>query len=394
MSSTDTARSVNGDIGVVGGSVAGLFTALLLSRAGRKVKVLEGAEDFQPRPRTLIVTGCMNETTGGVGRSAVVNEIRRFELFTDGRAASIALRQPDLVIERSKLIRELASVAQESGVELRLGRRFVSVDQRGHSLALQLERNGRAAEEIQVKTVVGADGAASRVARVAGWPAQATVPLVQAIVRVPDDMPADTTRVWFIPDETPYFFWFIPESSSRGAVGLIGEEGPAARQALERFLEQRRLDPLEYQAARIPVYSKWTPVRRRLDGGDVYLVGDAAGHVKVTTIGGVVTGLRGAHGVAEAVLNGGPGPRLRALRRELDLHLLIRKAIHNFTQAHYSHLVDLLNARARKELETHTRDEAARVLWRLCLRQPRLLLFGLRAFLTGGGFPARRATIH
>jgi flavin-dependent dehydrogenase len=333
----------------------------------------------------------MREILGHLGKNAQVNEIRRFELFTDGRAARIALRQPDLVIERTKLIRELAAAAQESGAELLLGRQFISLEHGRQGLALQVEGNrGATDEEILASTVVGADGACSRVAQVAGWPAQSTVPLVQAIVNLPQGMPADTTRVWFIPEETPYFYWLIPDSPTRGVMGLIGEEGPATRGALDRFLARQRLDPLEYQAARIPVYSKWIPVRRHFEGGDVYLVGDAAGHVKVTTVGGIVTGLRGAWGVAEAILKGRPGRRLRELRRELDLHLLIRKAIHNFKQAHYSHLVDLLNARARQDLEATTRDEPGQVLWRLCLHQPRLLLFGLRAFLSGGSFPSPR----
>ena len=131
------------------------------------------------------------------------------------------------------------------------------------------------------------------------------------------------------------------------------------------------------------MYSKWTPVHRRLAGGEVYLVGDAAGHVKVTTVGGIVTGLRGAFGVAEAILAGRPTSKLRALRRELDLHLLIRRAIHHSTPARYSLLVDLLNARTREDLEGYTRDEPAGVLWRLCLHQPRLILFGLRGLISG-----------
>jgi flavin-dependent dehydrogenase len=200
-------------------------------------------------------------------------------------------------------------------------------------------------------------------------------------------MPRDTTRVWFIPEDTPYFYWLIPDSPMRGVAGLIGEEGPDTFKALERFLSRQRLEPLEYQAARIPVYSKWTPVHRQLSGGGVYLVGDAAGHVKVTTVGGIVTGLRGALGVAEAILTGKRG-RLGALRRDLDLHLLIRRALHNSTQARYSRLVDLLSTRTRRDLEGHTRDEPAGVLWRLCLHQPRLILFGLRAILSGRGLPA------
>lgn len=391
VSLTNTNHSFDREIGIVGGSAAGLFTAFLLGRAGRRVRVFEGAADFDPRPRTLIVTNRMHEILGKIGKGALVNEIRRFELFTDGRVARFALRQPDLVIERTRLIRNLAQAAQESGAELSLGRRFVSIEKGRDALAIRLERSRDATiEEVRVKTVVGADGAVSRVARAAGWPEQTTVPLLQAIVRLPNGMPQDTSRVWFIPDDTRYFYWLIPESTTQGVVGLIGEEGPPTRRALDRFLERQHLTPLEYQAARIPVYSKWVPVHRRLAGGDVYLVGDAAGHVKVTTVGGIVTGLRGAHGVAEAILNGGPGSRLRALRRELDVHLLIRKILHNFTQAHYSRLVDLLNARAHEDLEAHTRDEPSRILWRLCLHQPRLLLLGLRAFLSREVFPAAR----
>ncbi len=381
---------MNCEIGIVGGSVAGFFTAHLLGRAGKRVRVFEGAEDFDPKPRTLIVTHRLHELLANVGKSSLVNEIRRFELFTDGRVARISLRNPDLVIERGKLLRDLAAAAQASGAQISFGHRFVSMEQTTAGLNLQLQNGHGATQEASVKTLVAADGAVSRVARVAGWPAQTTVPLVQAMVRLPKDMPADTTRVWFIPDDTPYFYWLIPDSPTRGVLGLIGEEGPETRRALERFLEKHHLEPLEYQAARIPVYSKWIPVSRRFAGGEVYLVGDAAGHVKVTTVGGIVTGLRGALGVSEAIVNGKPGRKLRDLRRELDIHLLIRKTIHGFNQTRYSRLVDLLNARTRKDLEKHSRDEPAGVLWRLCLHQPRLLLFGLRAALTGGAFPAHR----
>ena len=73
-------RNLQAEIGIIGGSVAGLFTAHLLGQAGKQVRVFEGAEDFDPKPRTLIVTHRLHELLGKVGKSSLVNEIRRFEL--------------------------------------------------------------------------------------------------------------------------------------------------------------------------------------------------------------------------------------------------------------------------------------------------------------------------
>jgi len=356
------------------------------------VRVLERGETLDPAARTLIVTHKMRSLLGRAAEGSVVNEIRRFELFTDGRAATVALQQPDLIIERRALIQGLAAEAERAGAKLELGKRFHTVHANGNGLAIEVERcSGGSREEVCADTIVGGDGAASCVARAAGWAPLETVPLVQAIVPLPKDMAADTVRVWFVPQDTPYFYWLIPESSTRGALGVIGESGPETRRCLEQFLEKRKLDAIEFQGARIPVYKRWIPVRRQLGNGSVYLVGDAAAQVKVSTIGGIVTGFRGALGVAEAILNGGSSRELLALRRELDFHLLLRRSLHRFQQADYSHLVDLLNDTAKRPLTECSRDEAWKILWRVCLRQPRLILLGLRGLMmSNGSFRAPR----
>jgi digeranylgeranylglycerophospholipid reductase len=245
-----------------------------------------------------------------------------------------------------------------------------------------VESSGRR-EEIHAASVVGADGASSRVARTAGWPPIETVPLVQAIVRLPKDYPPDTTRVWFVPDDTPYFYWLIPESPERGALGVIGEDGRDTARCLARFLEKKHLEALEWQGARIPVYRRWVPVKRRIGNGEVYLVGDAAAQVKVTTVGGIVTGFRGALGVAQSILRNDRGRELTVLRRELDTHWLIRRTMHHFQQKDYSQLVDLLNRSTSDTLCDITRDESTRLLWNVLRRQPRLVLLGLRGLLLG-----------
>jgi len=372
-----------GEVIVVGASAAGLYAASRLAQAGRKVRVLEAREELDPARRSLIVTHHFRHQVNGQAQGCIRNEIRRFELFTDGRSAEITLRKPDLIIERARLIPALARESEGAGATLSFATKFLGMAPNSGGVRLKIEKSGFC-DELHAQQVIGADGATSRVARAAGWPPVETVPLVQALVRLPKDYRQDTTRVWFVPDDTPYFYWLIPESADRGALGIIGEgSGEQTKRRIELFLEKKGLTPLEWQGARIPVYRGWVPVRRRFGRGEVFLVGDAAAQVKVSTVGGIVTGFRGAQGVTDALLGNGAGGALRALRRELGTHWLIRRALHRFRQEHYSRLVDLLNAGARSSLSEINRDESARLLWNVCLRQPRLALLGLRGLLMG-----------
>jgi len=367
---------------VVGGSAAGLFTAAQVARGGRPVRVLESKPQFEPAARTLIVTDHFRHQLGAFASESIINEIRRFELFTDGRSAQVALNKPDLIIERSRLISGLGREAQQAGATLSFDTRFLGIGPNARGLRLEVESGGKR-EELHAASVVGADGAASRVARASGWPPVETVPLVQAIVRLPKDCPPDTTRVWFVPDDTPYFYWLIPASAERAALGVIGEHGTETKRCFVRFLEKKKMEPMEWQGARIPVYRGWVPVRRQIGNGDVYLVGDAAAQVKVSTVGGVVTGFRGALGVSQALLQNGKSRELNSLRRELRTHWLIRRALHHFEQKDYSQLVDLLDASTRQSLGEINRDESTRLLWNVVRRQPRLVLLGLRGLLMG-----------
>jgi digeranylgeranylglycerophospholipid reductase len=372
-----------GGVIVVGSSAAGLLTAAKVAAGGRDVHVLDAKGGLDPAPRSLIVTHHFREQLREVAASSIVNEIRRFELFTDGRSAEVALNRPDLIIERARLIPSLAREAGKAGAKLTFDTRFLRLGPNSSGLRLEVESGGHR-EELHADHVVGADGAATRVGRSAGWPPVETVPLVQAIVKLPKDCRVDTTRVWFAPDDTPYFYWLIPENESRDALGIIGQGcGQETKRRIERFLEKKRMDPMEWQGARIPVYRKWIPVERRVGNGKVFLVGDAAAQVKVSTVGGIVTGFRGAQGVADALLRRNGNGELRALRRELATHWLIRKTLHHFEQEHYSYLVDLLNSATRESLGEIHRDHSTRLLWNVLRRQPRLILLGLRGLLMG-----------
>jgi flavin-dependent dehydrogenase len=157
------------EVVVVGGSAAGLFTAARVARGGRRVRVLESKPQFEPAARTLIVTDHFRHQMGASARESIINEIRRFELFTDGRSAQVALTKPDLIIERSRLIPALAREAEQAGAKLSFDTRFLGIGPNARGLRLEVESGSRH-EELHADSVVGADGAASRVARASGWP--------------------------------------------------------------------------------------------------------------------------------------------------------------------------------------------------------------------------------
>src|SRR5262249_12810585 len=124
-------------------------------------------------------------------------------------------------------------------------------------------------------------------------------------------------------------------------------------------------------------------VKKRVGNGRVYVVGDAAAQVKVSTVGGIVTGFRGARAVAESILRGKITMELLGLRRELETHWLLRRTMHHFVQRIYSRLVDLLIAATRWALSEITRDESTLLLLTVLRRQPQLVLLGLPGLLLG-----------
>lgn len=369
---------------IIGGSAAGLFAAYLLAKEGAKVQVFDAGDPFEPVARILITTSRLIDVLEFNPSEAIVNQIRRIELYSPGRSTSILMNEPDLVVERAAIVKLLAQKAAQAGVEIRSGVKFIGLnhDQDGATVLLNDTERG-CVEKAKTKILIGADGTFSRVAKLVERDGRYRVPILQAVVRLGDGMQPDTTQVWFDPETTPYFYWVIPESNDKAVVGLIAEEGKTGKSSLLKFLARQNLKPLDIQAARIPLYSHFPSPWRRFSSADVYLVGDAAGQVKVTTVGGLVTGLWGAKTAARVILRGGDyREEMRPLRRELSLHLLLRLILNRFSSEDYDKLLDLLDAKVNGLLSRYTRDDLAKIVWRLLLAQPRFLHFGAKLLIS------------
>lgn len=382
---------MNLDVAIIGASSAGCYVAEQLAQAGRRVIIFEKQAGLAPARRTLIVTPHLQRLLGPASDMAVLHRIRTIAMASPHVAVSIALRDPDLIVERSQLAHLLASRAQAAGAELRYGYRFQGLEAHPDGAALHFRAPGGETMTVIARAIIGADGAFSDVALAAGLTRPPTVPILQAEVLLPAGWDAAVTQVWFDARDTRFFYWLIPESPERGVVGLVSDEGVDVRALLQRFLNRHGLQPLAYQGAQVAMHHPRLRPWGQVGAARVLLVGDAAGQVKVTTVGGTVSGLWGAAAAVRALLWGTSyAHELRPLKRELDLHWLIRQFLDRLDNRGYDQLLGQVTPLVQQFLGRYHRDEMARVFWRLLLLQPRLVVLGLSRLLHGSGGRYRR----
>lgn len=370
------------DVVVVGASSSGLYAAEKLASAGKHVGVFEQMVELAPARRTLIVTPHLRTVLGELPTSIIIHKIHCIELECAGASFRVPLNDPDLIVERAALLRLLAARAQAAGVEFYQGSRFRAIQAAGKEARLTFQTNNGQTLAACTRAVVGADGVLSDVAKAVGARHAATVPILQTEVKLPRGWDPAVTKVWFDTDETRFFYWLIPESNERAVVGLVGDERARMRELLVRFLERHGFTPLAFQGARVALHHPRLHPWAQVGSVPVLLVGDAAGQVKVTTVGGTVSGLLGAQAAVRALLNGTEYAReLASAQRELDVHWGMRLLLDRLDNGGYAALLRAITPRVQHFLSNYHRDELAAHSWQLLTLQPGLLFFALRAIL-------------
>lgn len=373
---------MNFDVVVIGASVAGLYAAELLAKKGVRVALFEREGEIDPQRRTYIITSGLERVMGEIPYGLVKHQVSAYAVEAKSERVTIPLADADLIMERSEMRQSLSERARQAGAHLHLGftfQGFREADGRAH-LVFTGEQGSETV--VTAETVVGADGAHSAVARAAGIPRPTAVPLMQAEIHLPSGWTRGLTKVWFDVVNTRYFYWLIPESETRGVVGLIGEPGQDIQAVLERFLEKHSFRPLGMQSGQAAMHHPQLQPWAKVGDMDVFLVGDAAGQVKVTTVGGTVTGLWGARAVVKAILEGQDyAATLQPLKRELDLHWWIRGLLERLDNRGYDRLVANISPNVARFLGRYDRDAMRGHFWKLLFLRPQLIPLGLNMLL-------------
>jgi geranylgeranyl reductase len=313
------------DVVVVGGGPAGATAAWDLARAGRRVLLLDRAGRIKPcggavPPRLL--------TEFEIPDHLVVARIDR------ARMVAPSLRQVDMPIEsgavgmvdREVFDEWLRERARAAGCERQRGE-FVDVTaELDQTFCVRYrarrEDSDNAAPEllsVRARSVIGADGASSAVAR-QRIPAAATdyVAAYHEIIRTPADADPRRCDVWYWGRVSPDFYgWVFPHGATTSVGVGSARKGFSLRRATELLRVQAGLDgaeTLRREGAPIPL----RPLRRWDDGVGVVLAGDAAGIVAPASGEGIYYAMYGgrlAAGSVSAFLESGDPAALRTARR-------------------------------------------------------------------------------
>lgn len=211
--------------------------------------------------------------------------------------------------------------------EVRLGCRLAAFSRRGDHLELTLKENQGFSTE-RTRLLVGADGAFSRVRRLA-FPRRPAPPAYIAIQeRVEALAPLPYFSALFDPEITDYYGWTIPKDGHL----LVGAALPPGRDAARRFLRfKEQLKNHGYQLGpAVRREGAWIRRPRRpweiLTGEDkIALVGEAAGFISPSSAEGLSYAMKSALLLAEVLNSSGESvedryqEHTRALRRQVLL---------------------------------------------------------------------------
>jgi len=277
------------DVVVVGAGPAGAKAAQTAAEHGLSVLLLEWRPEVGLPVQCTGLLSLRGFEAAGVGDEVKLGPMRGAYVYGP-QEQSFALESPRTqayVMDRDRFDAEIVQNAEAAGTEVHTRARAIHYEP-GDPASLRLRLHDRDEVTIRTRIVIGGDGPKSDVARWAGLdPPRKRI--VASQVTIPYELDReDYVEVHLNRRVAPNFFgWAVPSMPGCARVGLGTDHGKQTNALLERWLRERFGDPeiLQRFGGEIPI----GPAERTVADG-VMLVGDAAGHAKPTSGGGIYIG--------------------------------------------------------------------------------------------------------
>lgn len=291
------------DVVVIGAGPAGIHTAFLLAQAGLDVGLFEAQNRIGERAICSGVVGDEAFARFDLPKQPILSDIRCIQAISPGgrkleHRTAAPLAQ---VIDKGEFNRALAQRAVTAGAYLKLGCWVNSLDVGKHSVEVRYRSTEAGPTSLEARLAIITTGVNSSLNRALGLahPRQ-FLRAVQAEMSLPPNGHGNATRVFVGRGVAPGAFgWEIPLGDNRWRVGLMTEDNPDPyfTKLVQRIAPQTDVRTLRIDRKGIAQAAEGRCVVDR-----VIAAGEAAGHIKTTTGGGIYYGLLSAELVAEVVI--------------------------------------------------------------------------------------------
>ncbi|MFT4304323.1 MAG: geranylgeranyl reductase family protein [Candidatus Woesearchaeota archaeon] len=330
-------------------------------------------EEHKSIGNPIACTGILTDSVKqfvNIPKELIISKIKKFKIIApNGESMYVDLKKTNMVLDRARFDQFIGELAIDNGAKMRFNEKFLGYKSIAKNKFIVKTTKGNYESDM----IVGADGPRSQVAKSAGiYGNRRFVMGYQARCKYPN-LEDGVTVVHLNCGE---FSWIVPEDDKIARVGVIGVNSNKLKKDYKRLLAGNKV--IQDQSGLIPLYNPSQKLKAPRE--NIYLLGDAATHVKATTYGGILYGM-----IAGDYLAQDPSTFIKninkKLAKDLWISLKMRDMMNSMSEKQANDMVNIFQKETNnKILAESDRNFPSKFIVQLLMKEAKLWKLGFGIF--------------